>query len=43
MTELEVLQHIQQGIEALVMINGIFIGLFATIIFALAWGRNTHV
>ncbi len=43
MSELEVLQQIQQGIEALVMEIGFVCGLLIALLFAKAWGRNTHV
>lgn len=43
MTELEVLQQIQKGIEAIVFILGAIIGFLASILFAKAWGRNTNV
>jgi flagellar biosynthesis protein FliQ len=42
MTELEVLQQIQQGIEAVVIIMGFIVGLLISILFAKAWGENTH-
>lgn len=43
MTELEVLQQISRGVEFFIGMCGVFIGLLLALIFALAWGRNTHV
>lgn len=41
--EIVVLQQIQQGMESLLFICGVFIGLLLSILFSLAWGRNTYV
>ncbi len=43
MTELEMFTELKQAIEVLITILGVHVGLLLTIIFAMAWGRNTHV
>jgi hypothetical protein len=43
MTEIEVLQQIEWVAESLVFMLSVIGGLLLSVLFAIAWGRNSHV